>query len=425
MKRKNTYLLSLMLACCLVFLSCNEDSRSEDVVDKVELDMNIYDGSHLFDDMPEDPNAGFEYKIKTLRIFVFKSGTLESKIGYIEDENGDDITWVEDTEANEKYYSATLVLEKGYKTICMIANEPPAMTNTLNDIKKLDALNALLLDADLDAYNKSNPEYLCFTKTKNNVYVGIAENVESFLLLRTVGKLAVEIKRSEENNRTVEVKSAKLLNIATKTRLMEDHPLPLAERDETTKSVTLTTTSVTQDYADIFKPLYLFENYWGKGTLQAAIDGKSPALELKLQLRKEDGEPAIDGTFTLPLIMDVDENTKDLVYGVARNTSAKMSLRVTALTIEVEFTVVDEWDDEYYDRDPDTGNSNVNPDEDWDEDGADHEEYVPKLIKVTYSFTSWEGSVNLNYIEVRKGDMLYVFKYDNQWNDSDIYFEMH
>jgi len=422
MKKKYSFWLLIMLSALFLSACADTDDMDKKQEGKAEttflLNMN-------FPNVDNDGEIDPELIVRTLRIFVFNpDGNLATDVVVV-----DDVETIREEDTNKLTYIVKMIFQSGKKTVCIVANEPDDLTtkDELDNIQTLTELTALNLRADHNTYNDPSKPLLPFT-IKQEVNLNVGENKVLFELLRVVGKLDVRIRKEEGNNRTVKILSSQVINTPKTTRLMEGNPLTGILLDIDKVDYT-TDNDIVYDYSRKMKPVYLYEHPWGKGDESNAILSAT-SLKLELLVREHEGVQE-KRTYTLPLISDfekiiIDQQEKRIpVFGVARNKVADMFLTVETRGITINYYINDWWDEEEWLRDPSNGNSNMNPEDWWDDPGYTFEQKLPKPdLQVTYKIEDW-GDVTYKYIQVRKGDIFIHANSIVNWSEVDYNHTLH
>lgn len=308
-------LLAFLLTCC-----ASADTPGADGSEPVDVDLNIYLGfksAALYDGTPQ------EQLLTSLRVYVFfKNGYLDNT-DYVYNASG--------LTGNPEIRQMTVY--SGDKTFCIIGNEPSGLTSSLQNIKNLWDLQALMVS---DIFNLPGA-LLPFTATKQETITPGHTAPIQIGLQRAVAKAEMKIIKDDSNTDVVKLVGTQIVNTPNRSRLM-DGVAPGASSvslvNLPAESFAFATVGSTASDTLQMAPLYLFEHLTGTGD---AVANNATLLKVELEIN---GAQQI---FTIPLRVEGPAGQK--LNDVIRNYIYRMRLTVFPRSIRIDYTIRP-WDDE-------------------------------------------------------------------------------
>ena len=313
--------LIFTLVCALCLSRCI-DSGEWKPGTPVDLDIRIGTRS-----LTEAGNA-YENTIRRIRVMAFNNGTGTIDANEYDQAGGG---------FNPLPIEMIVQVISGEKIICVLANEPVALSATLDGIGSLTDLMDLSMDDDMNVLGEL-PMTLIHRENIRPGMGGVKLNIE-----RLVGKVRMTIKKDADNSYPVTVKSIQVVNAAQDSRIMPGNPTP-ADLGSLAAEAVNQVLSVGTDID--MAPLYLYEHYWGTGDVEdAKKNGAATLVEVKVDIERTLGSPE-EVIARIPLIGAFDENGYN-VYAVIRNTVSSITATVYGDGIMVRYTVLPWEEDEY------------------------------------------------------------------------------
>lgn len=276
-----------------------------------------------------------ERRIDRVRIMVFhdNTGILDAQV-------------FDDQVSGPAPLNIDMNIISGSKRFCVIANEPTALTPTLDAVTRFSELDALILD-EYNAYNNfpMAPLPMVVVKQEYIHYNRPLSQPVELPVRRAVGKIQMSIAKDASYTNTAFLQYATVINTPTQSQLLEGNPISsptLTSLD--TETFTLPNLILGPC---VMKPRYMYEHRWGVGTIEQAIAGN--ATQIQIQLLVNESSVLVPKTYVIPLIGDYQNGQP--VYAVTRNTITNLDVKIFPDGIRVNYTVMD-WDEEEIEKEP-------------------------------------------------------------------------
>lgn len=338
-------LLTFLFACC-----SSEENPETDGSVPVDIDLNIY--LSLKSAVPDDGTPQ-ERLLTSLRVYVFhKNGYLDN-IGYAYNASG----LTGDPEIMQ------MTVYSGDKTFCVIGNEPSSLTSSLQNIKNLWDLQALIMNDDFNLAGALLP----FASTEQETITPGHTAPVRIGLQRAVAKAEMKIIKDASNTDVVRLISAQIINTPDRSRLMDGIP-PGASSVSLIglPAESFSSLVVGSSPSDTLRmvPLYLFEHLTGTGD---AVINNATMLKVELDIN------GTQNIYNIPL--RVEDSAGQKMNDVIRNYIYRMRLTVYSQSIRIDYTI-SPWEDEApWDKEAGGDDSNMEF-TDWD-DEPDYPHVLP------------------------------------------------
>lgn len=341
------FYLLLLFATWLLPASCSSDDEATPEFAVLNLGVSS-DGIDYY--TYGIPGVGDENTIERMRILIFNNQTLA-----IEENNyyGTVSNPMPTLPARLSY-----TLYTGSKRILVLGNEPATLSPTLNSLTHFSDLQSLTM-GDETTIN-TLPLCLPFSTTKElNVGPSALPGRTSIVLERGVGKIQVRIAKDSANLKTVDLQGIQLMNVPEASSLIDGYPQASPTLTDLPQNPhTLSNMGLAYQPLTINSP-YIYENF--------PLTSASQTL-LRVFLTQN----SVAMTADVPLVCGTDA-LGQYIFGVRRNTVSNMRLTVLGEHLKVEYTH-SLWDDENpWDKEAGTDDSNIlfapwdeNPDYDWE-----------------------------------------------------------
>lgn len=341
-RMRYSYYLLLLFAVWLLPSSCSNEEEVASELTVLTLGVTSDPLSSLTYGIP---GTGDENTVSNMRILIFNSRTLllESNHYY----GASSSNPMPSLPASLSY-----TLHTGPKRIIVLGNEPATLSPTLDGLSTFSDLQSLTM-SDETTIN-TLPLRLPFSTTKElNVSPSALPSRTGIVLERGVGKIQAQIAKDGANLKTVDLQGIQLINVPSSSSLIDGYPqLSPVPANLLADPLTIADMGTAHQILNINAP-YIYENFPVSAATQTI---------LRIRLTENGTAKSAD----VPLVCGTNP-LGQYVYGVRRNTVSNMRLTVLGEHLKVEYTL-SPWNEENpWDKEPGTDDSNIlfAP---WDED---------------------------------------------------------